>query len=319
MKKKRNALIQLAILAVLGGAVVLTTLLPRVSTGQKVSGPAEISVILRESDSALWSNARLGMEQAAGELGAELRLLTLARTNDGEDQLNILLREVEQRTGALVVVPADSEGLGRALETLGTSCPVLSMESPVEGVSLTVAPDNEALGRELAQAALEDRVDGFVLLLNASPNSAGVTARLEGARKALEGAGVPVRERNVDLSGEDESRTVKALIRQPDLAAVMVFEPALTEQAAALKESLELEIPLYGVGVTANGAAWLEQGVISAAAAWSDFAAGYLAVEGAVSLANGSSYQLERLPFFIVRGEELYEPEYQKLLFPVTG
>ena len=69
--------------------------------------------------------------------------------------------------------------------------------------------------------------------------------------------------------------------------------------------------------VTARGAAWLERGVISAAAAWSDFAVGYLAVEGAMALARGRAAQPEQLPFFIVRGEEIYEPEYQKLLFPV--
>ena len=63
----------------------------------------------------------------------------------------------------------------------------------------------------------------------------------------------------------------------------------------------------------------LERGVISAAAAWSDFAVGYLAVEGALALARGERAEVEQPPFFIVRGEDIYEPEYQKLLFPVTG
>lgn len=317
MKNKQNALIQLAVLAALGGAVILTMLIPRLPVSREAVSLVEISVILREADSSLWSNTRLGMEQAAGELGAELRLLTLARANDGGDQLDILRREVEQQTSVLVVVPADCAGLSEALVEQGTGCPVVTMESPVDGTGLTVSADNDALGRALAQAVLDDGRDGCILLLDSSPDSAGVTARLEGARQTLEEAGVSVRVRSLELGSP--AYRLRDLLKQPDLAAVMVFEPALTEQAAALKESLGLSVPLYGVGVSANGAAWLERGTISAAAAWSDFAAGYLAVEGAVALSRGEKYQMEQLPFFIVRGEDIYEPEYQKLLFPVTG
>lgn len=315
MKHKRNTVIQLAILTVLGGAVILTMLLPRFP-GQRAAAPlVEISVILRESDSSLWSSARLGMDQAAGELGAELRVLTLARTNDGADQLAVVRREVSQQTDALVVVPADPEGLARALAGQDPGCPILTMESAVEGAVPAASPDNGALGRALAQAVIDDGAAGTVLLLNASPDSTGVTARAAGAQETLEAAGTAVRVRAVDLSAPSDA--LRDLLKQPDLTAVMVFEPALTEQAASLKQGLELDVPLYGVGVTASAAAWLERGVISAAGAWSDFAAGYLAVEGAVSLARGADYHMDQLPFFIVRGEELYEPEYQKLLFPV--
>lgn len=318
MKQTRNTVIELVVLAALGGAAVLTVLLPRLPDRRGAEPPVEVSVILREADVSLWSNVRLGMEQAAGELSAELRLLTLARLNDREEQRSILLREVEQNADVLVIVPADPAGAGQALSEAAAACPVLTIESAMERAALTVSPDNAALGRELARAVLEDGCgDGSVLLLNASPDSTGVSARAQSAQEALEQAGAAVRGRTVDLSGQDSG--LRDLLKQPGLSAVMVFEPALTEQAAALKESLGLDVPLYGVGVTANGAAWLERGVISAAAAWSDFAVGYLAVEGAVSLVRGDRYQLEPLPFYVVRGDEIYEPEYQKLLFPVTG
>ncbi len=315
MKHKRNTVIQLIILILLGGAVIVTMLLPQLPSHRDAAPLVEISVILREADSSLWLNARLGMEQAAGELGAELRVLTLAQANDGADQLAVLRREIGQQSNALVVVPADPPELSRALAEQEAVCPIVSMESPLEGASLTVSPDNAALGGALAEAVLARDAAGFILLLNASPDSTGVAARVDGARAVLERAGAPVRERTVSLTASSDA--LRDLLKQPDLSAVMAFEPALTEQAAALKQSLGLDVPLYGVGVSANAAAWLEQGVISAAGAWSDFAAGYLAVEGAVNLARGDSYHTEPLPFFIVRGEELYEPEYQKLLFPV--
>lgn len=315
MRNRRNAVIQLAILATLGAAVVATSLLPRFPARREAYAPVEVSVILREADTSLWSNTRLGMEQAAGELGAELRVLTPAGSNDGMGQLDTLRREAAGQTSVLIIAPADCAGLERALAQGEAGCPIVSLESPLEGAALTVAPDNAALGAALAQAALEEAGSGFVMLLSASPDSAGVAARLEGARQALEAAGVRTRVGETDLSGAG----LDGLLKQPDLSAVMAFEPALTEQAAALKSSLGLDIPLYGVGVTATGAAWLERGVISAAAAWSDFAVGYLAVEGALALARGERVEREQPPFVIVRGEDIYEPEYQKLLFPVTG
>lgn len=315
MRNRRNEVIQLAILAALGAAVVATSLLPRFPARREAYAPAEVSVILREADTSLWSNTRLGMEQAAGELGAELRVLTPAGSNDGAGQLDTLRREAAGQTSVLIIAPADCAGLERALAQGEAGCPIVSLESPLEGAALTVAPDNAALGAALAQAALEEAGSGFVMLLSASPDSAGVAARMEGARQALEAAGVRTRTGETDLSGTG----LDGLLKQPDLSAVMAFEPALTEQAAALKSSLGLDIPLYGVGVTALGAAWLERGVISAAAAWSDFAVGYLAVEGALALARGERVEMEQPPFFIVRGEDIYEPEYQKLLFPVTG
>lgn len=317
MKNKQSSLIQLLILLALGGAVLLAVLLPRLPARQGTPAPVEISVLLRDTDSALWFNTRLGMEQAAAESGAELRILTLAETNDSEDQWAVLRREVDRPADVLVIAPADSAGLAQSLQRQAAGCPIVSLESPLEGAAFTAAPDNEAIGRELAAAALADSGEGTLLLINASPRSAGVSARADSARQAIAQAGAAVRYATVDLARQGSA--LEALLRQPGLAAVLVFEPALTEQAAAAKERLELTVPLYGVGVTANVAAWLEQGVVSAAAAWSDFAAGYLAVEGAVSLVQGNKYPIQAIPFFIVRGEDIYEPEYQKLLFPVTA
>ena len=275
MRRRRHDIVQLIILSVLGGAVVLTLLLPRLPAEQSAGETTEISVILREGDSALWPNIRLGMEQAAGELRAELRVLTPAEINDGGEQLRILRREVEGETDVVIIAPADPAGLDRALREEAVRQPVVSMESALAAGKVTVAPDNRALGQALGEAVIEDGAgDGFVLLVSASPETAGVTDRLAGAAEALAAAGTKVREREVSIADGDEG--LKTLMKHPDLSAVLVLEPLLTEKAAAIKVGLGLAVPLYGVGVTAEGASYLQQGVISAAAAWSDFAAGYL-------------------------------------------
>lgn len=55
-------------------------------------------------------------------------------------------------------------------------------------------------------------------------------------------------------------------------------------------------------------------------AAWSEYAAGYLAVQQAAGAAREKTEPLtETLPFSVVGGDEIYESEYQKLLFPVMS
>ena len=145
MRRRRNDLAQLIILTVLGGAVVLTLLLPRLPARRGASETREISVILREADSALWPNIRLGMEQAAGELRSELRVLTPADVNDSADQLRILRREVEGETDVVIIAPADPAGLDRALREEAVHQPVVSMESALSEGKVTVAPDRKSV------------------------------------------------------------------------------------------------------------------------------------------------------------------------------
>lgn len=306
MKSKKSNLIQIGILAVLGLAVVLSLLIPQLFRGRKEPQLLSLSVMLRDTDSSGWTVAREGMEQAADELGAELRFLTLTAANDSAEQAALLLREVESGAAALVAVPADPADLSAALESWLVVCPTVTLESPMEGAAGVVAPDNAALGRQLAEALLEDWTGGEVLLLDTAGHCAGVADRLAAAEAALTAADVPV-------------RRAESLPEADGALWVMAFEPSATQRAAERKEVEGRSFALYGVGTTAAITAQLERGSLSAMAAWSDYAAGYLAVRQAVNAARGEAGQVGPLPFFILRGEDIYAPENQKLLFPIMS
>ena len=307
MKTRKNDLIQVVILVILALAVVLSLVIPQFLRSGAQPERLSLSVLFREGDSAGWTTARQGMEQAADELGAELRFLTLASPGDSAAQAESLRREVEEGADALVVVPADPTSLAQALDQLPGHCPMVSLESPVAGFSGAAAPDNALLGQELAQALLEDWGGGTVLLLDSSPSSTGVSCRLEAARQVLEDRGVPI-------------QTASALPEEGELPRwVMAFEPSATRQAADRNSREDTPLSLYGVGSTTAIIAHLEKGAISALGAWNDYAAGYLAVRHAVDAVRGEKAALDPLPFSILRGEDIYEPEKQKLLFPVTS
>ena len=243
------------------------------------------------------------MEQAAEELGAELRFLTSTTPNDSGEQADLLLREIDGGAAALVAVPADPEALSAALDQWLVVCPVVTLESPMRGAAGTAAPDNALLGQRLAQALLEDWTGGEEVLLLESAGG-GVRTRLEAAQETLEAAGVPVRR-----AGEREAAA----------RWMMAFDASTTLRLAGEREAEGLDFTLYGVGSATGLTAQLERGNLAALAAWSDYAAGYLAVQRAVEAARGTDGQVEPLGFSIIRKEDIYGSENQKLLFPVTS
>ena len=245
------------------------------------------------------------MEQAADELGAELRFLTPTVQSDSREQAELLRREAEGGADALIVLPVDTASLSAALDQLSSPPPVVSLGSGLDRGTGTVTPDGGALGRALAQALLEDWDGGKVLLLDSRSVCPEAGPRLDAALEALVQAGVP-------------AETAAGL---PERGAdwVMTFEPGATRRAGTQKIAEGLDFALYGVGSSTAVTAQLERRTISAVAAWSDYAAGYLAVRQAVQAVRGQPEELEPLSFFIVRGEDIYAPDNQKLLFPVTS
>ncbi len=315
MKDRRNGIIQLAILVALGTAVLLSLAAPDLEGRDRSREPVEVSVLIRSADSGLWANARLGMEQAAGDLGAELRFLTPGADNDRAEQKELLRREVERGTDALVLAPVDPADLEAEWEALAGDTPTVTLESELSGAAALVTPDNGELGRALARRALEEYRGGTVLLVDCLPENTGVRARVEAAEAALIRGGATVLRWS-----ETEEEELTRLDEEGSLTQVVALEIGATEAAAQAKERTGSNTALYGVGVTGRIAAWLERGTISAVAAWSEYAAGYLAVQQAAEAAREKTGPLtETLPFSVVGGDEIYESEYQKLLFPVTS
>lgn len=303
---KKNNVIEIVILGVLGALVVLTLVIPQLLRDRDGLELLSLSVLLRDTDSSNWTVARQGMEQAADELGAELRWLTLTVQSDTREQEELLRREAEGGADAVIAVPADPEALRAAVDRLTDPCPVVTLECAMEGSAGTAAPDNAEVGRRLAETLLEDWSGGEVLLLDNSEDCPETTPRLEAALEALTAAGVPaVRETALPEDGAP--------------AWAMTFEDGATRRAAAGKEETGRMFALYGVGASTAVTAQLERGTIAAVAAWSDYAAGYLAVRQAVQAVRERPQTLDPLPFSIVRGEDIYAPENQKLLFPVTS
>lgn len=306
MKQKGYRAWQMVVLGLLAAAMVVSLMIPESLLTPPGPKRVEISILLRQGDSEVFSTARQGMEQAAEDLGAELRFLTLEAEDDGISQVELLRRQAEMDVDAAVVIPADCTALEQLLDDW-QGLPVVTLESQVAGAQAFVGIDDEAVGRMLAQqVAGSCPASGRVLLADAFPGCAGPSRRLESAKQTLKTAGFAP-----EVCSE---LTVDAL---EGAAAVLCFEPVSLEQAAALAAQCEAAPLVYGAGLSASVVASLETGGIAAAIAWSDYAAGYLAVSQAAAAARGEQAESQTLPVTLVKEGETYDKDHQKLLYPV--
>ena len=265
----------------------------------------EMSVIAREADGSAWATARQGMEQAAADLNVELRFLYPGQSNSTQEQELLLRREVDSGASAILLFPADREDLADEVRSASARAALVTLETDMEDAAGYVGVDNTALGEALGRAVLNGVPrGGTVLLVLSASQRSGVGDRLTAAAEVLRSEGREIRyfSGTADAMAEELSRE--------DIQAVVAFE------ASSLMEDPPL---LYGAGSTAAITAGLEQGRITSILAQNAFSAGYLAVQSAARLSRRETAELPALlPFFTVRRENMYEPEYQKLLFPVT-
>lgn len=303
-------------LMLLGAMVFLSLTVPENMFPSREQELVEVSVLLGEWDGALWSNTRSGMDQAAEDLGAELRYLSPVRGR--ESQSDLLLRELESGVDAVVIRPVDPDGVAGALATLGSMPPLVTLESTVKDMERAcVGTDAELVGRALAEAVCQDQPRGdTVLLIRTGADGSAAARRLEAAEALLVQEGFTVMT-CWKPDGLDAQTDEVTLVRSADV--LMVFDPGALEQTARTLREWGCDLPLYGAGSSTGIAALMEQDHITAIAAWSDYAAGYLAVERAVNAARKDGVSDSELQFQIVRKEDMYEPEIQKLLFPVSG
>ena len=317
---KRRHIFQMGVLSLFGMGVLLSMVAfdpPGLHRKQEL---LSLSVILRGADSASWP-ARQGMEQAAVDLGAELRFLALDRPNHAGEQSSLLAREAEGGADGIILVPADTEALSGDVRRAAAETTVVTIESDMSasGAVACISADNAALGEALGRAAINGvPLGGTVLLLDSGPGSSGMAQRLSQAARILEENG-----RRAEALGIPDAHDLGEFLSEryrtdpPD--AVVAFDSETLESAARLAREFEKPPLLYGMGGTNVVVSGLERGEIMAIASQNEFAAGYLAVEAAAQAARDAPQQaVEPLPFLISRQENMYDSNHEKLLFPVT-
>lgn len=278
-----------------------------------------ISVVMYGDTTDRWRSLDQGIRQACLELGIEKPILNVADTP--QRQLAAIEREVEDGARGVLVAAADSKAMGDALQDLNNDrgVPVVLAESGAGDMLPTVGPDDEALGRQLAEAACTP--GARVALLRTGLERQSVLARYEAftARaQDLDHEELII----LENTGAEKplSQYLPAFLAEAKPDVLVVLDNEMLELAVEAAPAAMVDVALYGVGASDIAVHALDTGAVEVLAGYNEYAIGYIAtMQLAQKLGLVKDAPAAEIEVRLVDKASLYLPEVERILFPITS
>ena len=286
----------------------------------------QIAVIIEDVRDDNYSNFRKGMDQAAVELNADVRFITLYEKQDANQQMEFINREQQDGTNALIIAPADENRLVSALTEKQITIPIILLGSELtgQGAAGSIIIDYKKMGEQLAEQMLETMDKNSVVLLLCNKNGQSRTSHLflEGAVSVLEQANYNCK----TLTQDDENASLLLLEELETMAGkqavVFAESPELLIKAAGILEdnpSYEQYVKgIYGRGSTLQILNYLDRDIITGICITDEFSRGYFSVQMAVQALEGLGGQNPMtMESYYIQKKDLRESKYENMLFPI--
>ncbi len=325
MKKDRwfNIIVSVLAIAMLAAAAVL-------SYGLVREERIRITVIVEDSGNARWKAFRNGLRKAAEDEDVDLRIVNTDRVLSTPEQQSLVERELQEGADALLLQPYSEDGISGIRKALGNRPLILlgsdAGEKEAEGSTCAVVSmDNTAAGRaigeELAGKPSPEDASSFktfrIGILSEHTQQKGMQERLEGIREAAEAAGGSILW-TISLESGAEN-PAELLDSNEEVDAVVALDNRSLETAAdVFAVHPEKRPQLYGFGISSKVIYYLDTGLIEAVLVPDEFSMGYLGVTEAAKYFKKGHRAMEdhTIGYMVIHRDEIFNEEYQKMLFP---
>ena len=280
----------------------------------------QIAVIIEDVRSDNYSNFRKGMDLAAAELNADVQLITLYEKLDVKEQMDLMDREQQDGTDALIVVPVEEEQVSAKQMTI----PVILMRAGVAEAAGAgnVIVDHEKMGELLAREILEEQPADVPVYVLTDPAGQSDMDRLflKGSDAVFQEAG-----RSVQRIVRGEEERFFTMLEQPGAEAqkvvILAENPDILTEAAGVMAGSEAVADavggLYGRGTTMAILNYLDRGVITGICVTDEFSVGYYSVREAVRALEGAGSVPTVMESYYIEKKDLRDPAFEKMLFPI--
>lgn len=280
-----------------------------------------VSVILNQTTDSGFANTKLGMKMVERHYTIDLNIITLYEANDVLQQMEFILREIENGAQAILVMPVDTEALARLLnEQAPVNVPIISLGTTLSAspVRLSVEGDEKTQMLALAEQIAKDGIETVYVFASAIERN-NKTRRIEYLEGYFAEVGIGMETLNY-IRTEGLENMLREISRRGDKDGVIALDQETLERLAGLNETLEVtRVPLYGVGYTDKILNYLERDVIQAVTIHNDYDLGYLGLSLAIELIEGKSVKVPTTVMgTLVTKENLYEKFNEKILFPLS-
>ncbi len=316
MKKAKNksSIICLSLIALLTVLLLFTVITPELAFAQPQN--KHITVIMRENDDTLFLNMRLGIEQAAQELSADVNIMYPLLSNNHASQVRLIESAIDNKTDAIIIMPADTQEMEQYFNESPSAVPIIYIEA--ESENNFIGPENKEIGETIASDSLSV-AKGDVILLKTAAQSQAVSERLESCYNILQESGLNIT--ILTCNSSDIYYKLPDMLQKTSAKTVIAFEQSATrDMFNATMQSGIKELNLYGIGIEGDIISGLEQEYVAGVVVWNEYAQGYIVLQSAMARLTGNRTlvpQNSEIPFKLITYDEIFSPENQRLLFPV--
>lgn len=328
--KNRSILAMLALALV---AALVVTIAYRKDSGPAL-GKGKVIAIFKTSGSAnaFWAAVSEGIESGAQDFGLEVSIRAPRDEIYVDEQIQILRNAIDERPAAIVLAASDFHRLVEPVrEAKAKGIKVVCVDSFIESedADAKIGTDNFEAGQKCGAALLRrlysvSRAAGQrVAVMSYVQGSSTAIGRESGLRAALGDKAVIV---GTSYSSSEEQiayrQAKEILATESALAGIAALNlPTILGAARALFESgREDKVVLVGFDNSPEVMRLIEQGVIRDAIVQKPFNMGYLSMQTVRELLSGRrSERFTNTGSVDVDQANMFEPENQKLLFPVAG
>ncbi len=314
-------------------AIILIVILVIIAVYASVTGDSEeevrhVSMIVYGDDAERWENMREGAYLVCTDKNAKLSLLTMLTNDDTEEQKEIIDRELEDGTDVLIIAPCASREIKEYIDSKNLRIPVVYLETldNASPLDVSIAVDDYMMGYELGEQMTLDESDIVtVAILSGNTDRDSVRLREEGFRAAIEGkVGKLI---NWSVKGYGTDRDVRTHIQREIVSeatdVIVTFDntttDALIDALANLNPLANLDQTgrIYAISTSNKAVYHLYNEEIMILEYPDEFSMGYLAAMYALDPKYASGrYSHNQIEYRLVRKENMYSEENQKLLFP---
>lgn len=285
-----------------------------------------VAMIAKSTTSAYWKSTFAGAKAAGTAYNLEISMEGPLNEEDYETQNKMIEKAVEQGAEAIVFSAVDYNANAEAIEKAAQSgVKIIVIDSDVNSgsVSCRISTDNYQAGKMAAEAVLADEREALKIgIVNFDENTQNGQQREQGFR---DGAAADERTEIIDsinvisTTEEAQNGTLAMLEAHPEINVIVTFNEwtSLGVGYAIRKLGLGEQIRVVAFDSNVVSVGMLETGEVDALIVQNPYAMGYLGVEYANALINGTKLKETEVytSTTLVTKENMFEPECQRALF----
>lgn len=318
---KRVFLCLMLVVSVLSGACTKTGNLEKTEN-------KKIALIVKTIYGYYWGTVKLGADTAAREFNVNVDFNGPGNEQDVDGQIKLVEQALSENVDALILAASDYEGLVKVTEKAHDKrIPVIIIDSEVESgeIESYIATDNIDAGNKAGKAVVELAGKSCkVAIINFVKGSRNAEQREEGLLDTLSAyPGIQVVAKEYCSSDRELAFQLanEILAENRDTGVFVTFNDVASEGVADAVDQLNLagQVKIVAFDNTPKEIDYLEKGVIQALIIQNPFSMGYLSVKYAVEALNGNTIpEYYNTGSYLITSENMYMPEYQKILFPIV-